>query len=142
MHTLMTNRRPSVVLLAVALAVGASGCSAINTSDPSCAYAGLVPGLTISAIDSVTQQPPTAVPVISATASDGKVTKSTGSVADGDSVQVSVYVGPGTYTITITTPGYKTINGVLVSIPQGSDLSCAEPYTEFLSVELVPIGAP
>jgi hypothetical protein len=134
------NGRWSAAFLAVAIVGGFSGCD-FGTSQAPCAYAGFTPGLTISAIDSVTQQPPTAVPVITATASNGTVTRSTGAGAiDGDSLEVSVYVGPGVYTITITTPGYETIDVGQLVIAPSSDLSCNAPFTQFMVVSLTPVG--
>jgi hypothetical protein len=137
----MLNRRPSVLLFTVAISAGLSSCN-FATSEAPCAYAGFEPGLTISTIDAATQQPPTAVPVITATASGGTVTKSMGSgTRSGDSLDVSVYVGPGTYTITITTPGYEPIDMGQLVIAPSSDLSCSAPFTQFVAVSLTPVTA-
>ncbi|HTR77916.1 MAG TPA: hypothetical protein VMH39_07385 [Gemmatimonadaceae bacterium] len=127
--------RPYFAVSVFAIAAALSGCSDL-TGGSNCSYGGAVPGLTISAIDGTTQHAPSSTPVIAAAASDGKVTNSVGGIVNGDSLVVSDYIGAGTYTVTITTGGYQTINMGKVLISDNPDGACDEPATQRIPVTL------
>ena len=124
----MPRRRTSAVLFALAVAAGLSSCSDLTGSN--CSYTGNAAAIQIFATNGVTGGPPDVTPVIEAVSSDGKITDSGAGFSYQGTITVSVYVPPGTYTVSIITPGYQTINEGKIVIADDPNASCGQPLTQ------------